>query len=169
MADSLETLYCPACGKEMEKIYIPEHGINIDICLNGCGGIFFDNRELEKFDEPQEKIDAILNAINGKVFQKVDERNNRICPCCAHQMTKTGAANGTVQLDVCYTCGGKFLDNNELMKIRDHKTSNTDKEIDALLENVYREEMQQMFGDRLESKGSSRRQFFEDFINRFII
>ena len=32
----------------MEKIFISDANINVDICLNGCGGILFDNRELEK-------------------------------------------------------------------------------------------------------------------------
>ena len=49
MADSLETLVCPACGKEMKKIFIDSAGFNIDICLDGCGGIFFGNRMVEYF------------------------------------------------------------------------------------------------------------------------
>ncbi len=54
--DTLETIKCPACGKEMEKVFIPSEGINIDICTNGCGGIFFDNREFDKFNEGHEDI-----------------------------------------------------------------------------------------------------------------
>ena len=49
MSDNKQTINCPACGKEMVKVFDKEKGINIDICLNGCGGIFFDNREFEKF------------------------------------------------------------------------------------------------------------------------
>lgn len=59
MADTLETLKCPACGAIMEKVFIPKEGINIDICLNGCGGIFFDNREFDKFNEANEDITVI--------------------------------------------------------------------------------------------------------------
>ena len=60
MADTLDKLACPACGEEMKKIYMQEAGVNIDLCLNGCGGIFFDNREFEKFDEPDENIINLL-------------------------------------------------------------------------------------------------------------
>ena len=41
MADSHKTLICPACGNEMQKIFIKSKGLNIDICTQGCGGIFF--------------------------------------------------------------------------------------------------------------------------------
>ena len=49
--DTIDIIKCPACGKEMEKVFIPSEGINIDICTDGCGGIFFDNREFDKFNE----------------------------------------------------------------------------------------------------------------------
>ena len=63
MADSLKVLKCPACGKDMEKVFIPSAGINIDICSEGCGGIYFDNREFDDFDEKDEDISAILAKI----------------------------------------------------------------------------------------------------------
>ena len=47
MADTLKELKCPACGKVMEKVFIPSEGINLDICTDGCGGIYFDNREFK--------------------------------------------------------------------------------------------------------------------------
>lgn len=119
MADSKETLICPACGREMEKIFIKEHNINLDICLEGCGGIFFDNREFERFDEQHENIDDILKAIENKEFEKTDESKQRMCPVCSSIMVKNYAsAKHEVQIDCCYSCGGKFLDNGELTKIR---------------------------------------------------
>ena len=72
MADSLNTLTCPACGKAMEKVFIPSQGINIDICTNGWGGIFFDKREFDKFDEQNEDVSEILKKVSGKEFEKVD-------------------------------------------------------------------------------------------------
>ena len=68
MSDNKEVITCPACGNYMQKIFMPEAGVNIDICLDGCGGILFDNREFQKFDEPHEKIDEILAAIKDKTF-----------------------------------------------------------------------------------------------------
>ncbi len=119
MSDTLQPINCPACNKEMVKVFVPEEGINIDICLNGCGGIYFDNREFKKFDEKAESIDEILKAIEGKTFALVDESLPRTCPVCGSKMVKNySSANKTIQIEECYSCGGKFLDNGELQKIR---------------------------------------------------
>lgn len=112
---------CPACGKQMQKVFIEDANINVDICTDGCGGMFFDNRELEKFDEEHENADEIFKKIEGKEFTAVDENELRICPICDIPMVKLGGKN-SVQIDVCNKCGGKFLDNGELQKIREEKT-----------------------------------------------
>lgn len=119
MADTKQTITCPACDKEMAKIYIKDANVNIDVCLDGCGGIFFDNRELEKFDEEHENADKILEAINGKNFETVEEKEVRICPICNVSMVKQGSGAEGIEIDVCNVCGSKFLDNGELIKIRE--------------------------------------------------
>lgn len=120
MADTLKTLICPACGKEMEKVFIPAEGINIDICTNGCGGIYFDNREFENFDEKHEDISKILEKIENKEFVKVDESLDRKCPNCGAKMVKNHSSiKKEIQIDECYSCGGKFLDRDELVRIRE--------------------------------------------------
>lgn len=163
MADTKDIIKCPACDKEMVKIYMPEAGVNVDVCLNGCGGIYFDNRELEKFDEKQENADVLLEQIKDKNFTPVNGAELRICPACGMPMAKMGAANGEVEIDVCHTCGGKFLDNGELQKIRKYKNDYTkiDNIIDGIIESEY--------SDRYQSnKPSSRRIFFEKLVNKFI-
>lgn len=119
MANTMHTIKCPACRKDMVKVFIPHEGIDVDICVDGCGGIFFDNREYNKFDEKHENIDEILKAIEGKTFAEVDESLPRSCPVCGAMMVKNySSANKKIQIDECYSCGGKFLDNGELQKIR---------------------------------------------------
>lgn len=124
MADTFKTLKCPACQKEMIKIFIPSEGVNVDVCLNGCGGIYFDNREFSHFDEQHENIEEILEATKDKSFDKVNEYFPRSCPVCGARMVKNFASpKREVQIDECYKCGGKFLDNGELQKIRaEYKT-----------------------------------------------
>ena len=120
MADSKETIICPACGKEMDKIFLADKKFNIDICLNGCGGIFFDNREFKKFDEQDESIDEIINLLRDKKFTKTNESLERKCPNCYSVMIKNATKqDGETIIDECYTCGAKFLDNGELEKIRE--------------------------------------------------
>lgn len=119
MADSLKVLKCPACGKDMEKVFIPSEGINLDVCTDGCGGIFFDNREFDDFDEKDEDISAILSKIENKEFEKVDTSAVRFCPNCGAKMVKNSSSiHNTIEVDDCYSCGGKFLDRDELVKIR---------------------------------------------------
>ena len=119
MADTKEIIICPACGKTMKKIYIPEENINIDICLDGCGGIFFDNREFDKFNESNEDISKIINSYEDKQYTPVNEDLQRVCPACGMKMVQnTTKVGGSVVIDECYGCGAKFLDHNELMKIR---------------------------------------------------
>ncbi len=120
MGDTLQTLKCPACGKEMEKVFIPSEGINLDICTQGCGGIYFDNREFNDFDEKDEDISAILEKINNKNFEKVDTTAERTCPKCGAKMVKNhSSVKQEIEVDECYGCGGKFLDRDELIKIRE--------------------------------------------------
>ncbi len=168
MADNRINLKCPACGKQMTKLYMQEAGVNIDICLDGCGGIYFDNRELEKFDESHEKIDEIMAAIEGKHFEPAEDKEVRICPACEAPMAKMGAANGTVQIDVCHSCGGKFLDNSELQTIRETATK-SDSKAEMLLEIMYEENMRDVV--QVQSKKSIAREkrigFFRDLATKY--
>ena len=145
MADTTHIIECPACGKAMKKIYIESAGCCIDICTDGCGGIFFDNRELNKFDELHESVEAIVAELEGKDFARVDEKEVRICPVCNIPMVKMGAGVADIKIDVCNVCGGKFLDNGELERIREAKAINTDG-MDKLFEKIYNRELDDMLG-----------------------
>lgn len=131
MADNLETIKCPACSKEMKKVFLNTQKINIDVCLDGCGGMFFDNREFKKVDEKVESITELLQATEGKEFIRVSESTARICPYCGVKMVRNFASpKHAVKIDECYSCGGKFLDAGELDKIRNEYNS----EEEAILE-----------------------------------
>ena len=128
MADNQDIINCPACGARMEKVYVPDAGVYVDVCLNGCGGIYFDNRELDKFDEKHENIDTILEAIKNKQFKQVDTTEKRICPVCKTPMVKHFmSVKKEVEIDDCYGCGGKFLDYGELQKIRSQYNNNEER------------------------------------------
>ena len=116
MLDNDEILTCPACGEKMDKVFINSIQKHIDVCLNGCGGMFLDNREFEKVDEAHEEVKEILNLFEGKEFKKVDDTEVRVCPYCGANMVKSDVFG--VLIDTCYTCGAKFLDNKELVSYR---------------------------------------------------
>lgn len=133
MADTLKDIFCPACGKKMKKIVIDEHKICVDVCADGCGGVWFDNREYENFDEQYEDISDILNELKGKTFVKVDSKGTRQCPVCKVNLVKNFSSfNKKVELDECYSCGGKFLDYGEIETIRAEYATDEDRTRDFL-------------------------------------
>ena len=133
MADNFETIKCPACQKEMHKVFVPSQGINLDVCLDGCGGIYFDNREFTAFDEKHEPMEEIVDVLGKKEFTKVDGSLPRSCPVCGAKMVKNYASvKKEVQIDECYACGGKFLDYGELGKIRVQYENELERSADTL-------------------------------------
>lgn len=133
MVDSEKVLICPACGEEMNKIYIEDLQCFIDICANGCGGIFFDNREYKKVIEKNKIIDQIRAALEGKTFQKVDPSYKRTCPACGMKMAKNSTSvKGEIIVDDCYGCGGKFLDFGELEKVQNEYESDEERSKDVM-------------------------------------
>lgn len=119
MPDNESKINCPACGKIMHKIYMPAQNVNLDVCLDGCGGIYFDNREFKMFEKPYDDIAPLIEAYKDKTFKKVNEDELRICPACGMKMVKNySSARRNVKIDECYGCGARFLDYEELEKIR---------------------------------------------------
>ena len=118
MADTLDEILCPACGKAMKKVFLEDKNFNLDVCLDGCGGIFFDNREYKQVLK-EEDIAEFLNLLEGKNFETVYDGDKRTCPLCGSTMVKNYAnISERVLIDECYNCGGVFLDNGELQKIK---------------------------------------------------
>jgi len=169
MADNKELLLCPACGKEMKKLYIPDNNVNVDICIDGCGGIYFDNRELEKFDEAHENAEEILKEVENRHFAEVDTTKPRICPVCGATMMKQGAANGKVEIDVCAFCGGKFVDAGELQQIRNTQTEPISQKMDDLFEHIYQNKMEKISININGIPGyEKRRDFFTKLASKYI-
>lgn len=137
MSDNIEFIKCPACGKEMKKIYLEEQDFIVDICLEGCGGIWLDNQELKKIDEKHENIKPLTDAKQEKEFSSIDEDSDRICPICNVKMHKNNVSiKKEIIIDECYKCGGKFLDHNELEQMRSQYENDKERlaDIEKLME-----------------------------------
>jgi len=133
MADTKEMIKCPACGSLMQKVFIEEKNFCVDVCVNGCGGIFFDNREFKMFDEKHEDAQAIFDSMKNKEYPPVDDSIPRVCPACGGNMVKNySSIKKGIQVDDCYMCGGKFLDNSELQKIRNEYETDADRAKDVV-------------------------------------
>ena len=168
MADNKDLLTCPACGKDMTKVYLKGNSINVDVCLDGCGGILFDNRELEKCDEVHENAQEVLDAIQDKNFVEVDESIQRECPVCGTPMMKMGAGSGQVQLVCCAFCGAKFLDNGELQRMRNGQKDVIPQELLEAIDFAIEKHIETVTYGLRPEKSSPRRQFVEDLIRKFL-
>lgn len=127
-SDSTDILICPVCQRTMTKIFLQELNFNVDICTDGCGGIFFDNREFEKVRTPDINISTITNATQ-KNYSVTYSNLPKTCPACKTKMVKTFVGKDRIEIDVCSVCGGKFLDSNELELIRATYLGNYEKSI----------------------------------------
>ncbi len=98
---------CPKCSSEA-LVETPALGaIPLDVCP-GCSGILFDKGELEALLKQAEGGGAAdLALINPKA-------DGLVCPRCKNAMSHGGLVNPLLLVDKCQSCGGVWLDSNEL-------------------------------------------------------
>lgn len=110
---------CPACQSEMLEKDLG--GVMVDICSNGCKGIWFDWFELQKLDEKNEGAGKALKEALSYPRNNDQDRPQIKCPKCDKLMhIHKYASNKEVNVDECYACGGFFLDSGELREIREN-------------------------------------------------
>lgn len=111
---------CPTCSHQLTEMTVRE--IKVDVCKGGCGGIWFDYKELKKVDEQNEDAGDLLMEIERKSPQDaVDCEARRPCPCCegVTMMRHFCSAKRQIEVDECPNCGGFWLDVGELASLRD--------------------------------------------------
>ena len=110
---------CPACKTALDKLTV--NNIELDICKAGCGGIWFDQFEFKKFDEPHEFAgETLLEIETGWKITTIDHKAQRQCPRCedAKLVQHFYSPKQQIEIDECYQCGGIWLDYGELIRIR---------------------------------------------------
>lgn len=118
---------CPACNNLLSQIEVD--GIEVDICKNGCGGIWFDKFEFKKFDEPHEEAGVELLDIPVDKNISVNHDEQRKCPKCNNVplVRHFFSVKKEVEIDTCYTCAGVWLDLGELNNVRKKFSSEEEK------------------------------------------
>ena len=104
--------------------------LTVDVCQGGCGGIWFDNFELKKVDDPQEFEGASLLHVAKDDHVTVDPERRRHCPKCPNivMMRHFFSEQRQVEVDVCPNCNGVWLDAGELELIRKENATAAAKE-----------------------------------------
>jgi len=118
---------CPACGGALTPVDVP--GLTVDVCRDGCAGIWFDRSELRSVDEPAENAGEALVGLAGTPRVIVDATGRRRCPRCPDSvlMRHFYSAKRAVAVDECPTCAGTWLDGGELAEIRAEYASGGDR------------------------------------------
>jgi len=110
---------CPACQNGLLPVRIGE--TLLDICQHGCGGVWFDARELETVNaQAPVGVKPLAKVIrNAKV--KVDPKSKRQCIRCpgVKLVRKLFSLGSGVIMDCCPKCRGVWLDYGELDAIRE--------------------------------------------------
>jgi len=111
-------MQCPRCSHELQPATVG--GVKVDVCQNGCGGIWFDAFELEKMDQPDESAGWLIDNIRIDLGVAVDTEAPVHCPHCEglELMRQRYPNNHRLILDKCRGCGGIWLDFGELFGIR---------------------------------------------------
>jgi Zn-finger nucleic acid-binding protein len=118
---------CPACGNPLSPV--TAGAVTVDVCQGGCGGMWFDNRELKQFDEPTEDAGALLLQVATDPDLQLDPSRRRLCPKCDNMplMRHFASVKRQVEVDECPNCAGLFLDRGELANIRGEFASEAEK------------------------------------------
>ena len=118
---------CPACEHELSEVNVGD--IKLDVCQGGCGGLWFDNFELQKVDESHEHTGEKLLDIKRNPDVRIDNEMKRQCPRCSDikMMRHFFTVKQKVTIDECAQCGGVWLDVGELAMIRSLYDSEEDR------------------------------------------
>jgi Zn-finger nucleic acid-binding protein len=113
-----EIIRCPACFNQLTVTQVGS--VTVDVCQDGCGGVWFDAFELEKVDQEEEAAGESLLHIRHDPMLAVDSVRKRECPRCSGIKLHRHffSAKRKVQVDHCPNCGGYWLDAGELAQIR---------------------------------------------------
>jgi hypothetical protein len=105
---------CPACKGELRKKNAGN--MELDVCLGGCGGIWFDQNELGRVSA---MAATSLHSIWALKKNPVVLSEPRLCPRCEGQILdrRWYSDEKTIEVDVCPKCGGIWLDDGEFTKI----------------------------------------------------
>ncbi len=155
-------LTCPACGNTLTEEDIC--GLKVDICRGGCAGLWFDRGELEKVDESCERTGIVLLSTEKNPNIKVDYEKTRVCPTCQPEVKMRKhfwSVKAQVELDECDKCGGIWLDEGELKKIRSLYSSEAEKIADA---REYFRKFSQELIDRAEKERQEKAPWYEKLV-----
>lgn len=150
---------CPACDRTLDQQVVSD--VRVDVCRGGCGGIWFDQFELKKFDEPHEEAGQELLDIEHDPSVRVDRIKRLNCPNCEDvvMMRRFFSVKRELEVDECPACAGFWLDVGELRDIRSLFPSEAARKEAAAqyFQEVFGEQLAEMRAESAEETARARR------------
>lgn len=112
---------CPACGKPMQAITMCD--TEVEACIDGCGGIWFDSAEIFRFDDSSKgNREPAMQKLLAFPRQKANETREKLrCIKCGIKMRRREYREfSEIFVDECYDCGSLWLDGGELKAVREN-------------------------------------------------
>ncbi|MDA7746525.1 zf-TFIIB domain-containing protein [Psychromonas sp.] len=109
---------CPRTGTLLKTVKVGKIEVEIS---EQSGGVFFDNLELQQFDEKHEKEGEVLAAHLRKFTPaKTNDKERINCPKCTTtvMMRHYYSPQQIIEIDECPSCAGIWLDAGELDLVR---------------------------------------------------
>jgi Zn-finger nucleic acid-binding protein len=118
---------CPRTGTPLKEVEIG--GVKVDLS-EGCGGVWFDSRELAKFDEAHETAGDEL-AVLMEQYRNADVDHTARIRSPRHpevvMMRRFYSPARNIEIDECPKSGGIWLDPGELSRLRELFPSDADR------------------------------------------
>ena len=161
---------CPRTGSPLKSIKVGKIAVDVS---EECGGVFFDNSELEQFDEQHEIRGEVLVEHLSPFENVILAADHRLhCPKCANVVMMRRLYNSTkyLEIDECPNCRGIWLDGGELRTLRDSFVSAHERVAlcDRLMAEVLKdpEVRKQQFDD---ANTLQRLETFADILHRLVL
>lgn len=109
---------CPVCSNELVQYAAGK--FFVEICRDGCSGIWFDHDELAKCDQHNESFPDELLQVRKVLNVVIDKSKKRNCPKCSGEVMKRVIidAENRFEIDQCPACKGHWLDAGEMAHLR---------------------------------------------------
>jgi len=140
---------CPVCENSLTQLTAGE--IVVDVCKGGCGGMWFDNFELQKFSEPRQAEGEMFLQLERDTTIIVNHEARRNCPKCQEliMLRSLYSPVDQVEVDQCPGCAGMWLDAGELQSIQSKFSSEEERHqaAKAHLVRLFDDDLKQMRGE----------------------
>lgn len=150
---------CPVC--ENKKLHhVTVRSVELDICSDGCQGIWFDQRELKKFDEAHESTEGLIecNAVSASAKPRSHQLH---CPKCKNivMIKRFSSVKKKIELDECGKCAGIWTDAGELAQLRNEFKTESErrKAADLVFDDLFSQSLNQIKNESKELQNTTKR------------